>query len=304
MPFWLVLTLLASFGQNVRSSVQKSLKGRLSTGSVTFVRFGFGWPFALAFLVAIGLAGGEAEHAPGLAFVAWSIAAALAQIGAQALLIALFSHRNFAAGSAYARVEAVQAALLAPAMLGEGVSALAWAGIGLGAVGVLTISATDDLRPMALVRVLGTRAALMGLGSATLFGFSANAYRAASLTLGAPEAPLDALHVGATTNGFAIVFQTVLLGAWLTWREPEQWRAIAAAWRPSLLVGFVGASVSLGWFAAFALQQAAIVKAVAQVELVFAIITSALVFQERVRVREIAGMALIGLGVAVLVLLG
>ena len=303
MPFWLVLTLLAAFGQNLRSSVQKHLKGRLSTSSVTFVRFGFGWPFALLYLGLALAAGARVEAAPGAVFALWVVLGSLTQIGAQALLIALFSLRNFAAGSAYARVEPVAAALVAPAMLGEWVSAAAWLGIAIGAVGVLFVSASDDLSPGAMLRALRTRAALMGLACATLFGVSANAYRAAALTMGAPEGALDAILRGAATNGTAIVLQSVLLAAWLTWREPEQWRRIAAAWRPSLLVGFVGATVSLGWFAAFSLQQAAIVKAVAQVALILAILTSALVFRERVRSTEIVGCALIGLGVLVLVLL-
>ena len=302
MPFWLAITLAAALGQNLRSSVQKHLKGRLSTSSVTFVRFGFGWPFALTYLALIALLTDAEAAAPGAPFVVWAVVGSLAQIGAQALLIALFALRNFAAGSAYARVEPVQAALLAPALLGESVGPLAWLGIAIGAGGVLLVSATDDLRPTSLVRALGTPAALMGLGCATLFGLSAISFRAAALSLGVPETGADAMLLGAMTNSFAIVLQTVLLGAWLTWREPVEWRRIGAAWRPSLLVGAVGATVSLGWFTAFALQQAAVVKAVAQVELLFALLTSALIFRERIRGTEIAGAALIALGVVVVLL--
>ena len=300
MPLWLLLTLGAAAGQNLRSSVQKHLKGRLGTGSVTWVRFGFGWPFALLYLTLILALTGLPLPVPPPSFYAFAVTGALAQIGAQALLIALFSLRNFAAGSAYARVEPVFAALIAPALLAETIGPGAAFGIGVSVVGVVLVSLADDVSPRGVLAALGTRAAAMGLGSAVLFGLSAVAFRGAALSMGPVATGGEAMLRGAVTNSFAILLQTVLVGAWLTAREPAEWRRIAGAWRPSLLVGFVGASVSLGWFAAFALQQAAIVKAVAQVELILAVLTSALVFRERVRGTEIVGAALIGAGVIAL----
>lgn len=50
MELWIPITLAAAFLQNVRSSLQKYLKGRMGTTGATFVRFGFGMPFVLAFL--------------------------------------------------------------------------------------------------------------------------------------------------------------------------------------------------------------------------------------------------------------
>ena len=300
MPLWLLVTLLAAFGQNVRSSFQKYLKGAMGTGAVTFVRFGFGWPFALIYLAIIVYVFGGEPPTLNVAFAGWTVVGSLAQIGAQALLIALFSYRNFAAGSAYARVEPVQAAIIGIVFLGDTISPIAWLGIMIGVAGVLALSASDDLRPLALVRALGTRAAVMGLACATLFGLSAVAYRAAGLSFGAPETALEAFTQASMVNSAAIVFQTVLLGAWLTWRTPHEWAAMARAWKPSLLVGFVGSTVTLLWFVAFVLQPAAIVKAVAQVELLFAIATSAIVFRERIAPTELIGCALVALGVVVL----
>ena len=300
MPLWLALTLFAAFAQNLRSSVQKHLKGRMGTGAVTWVRFGFGWPFALLYLTVIVTATGQAIPQPPPSLVAWAVVGALTQIGAQALLIALFSLRNFAAGSAYARVEPVFAALLAPALLGDAIGAGVAFGIGVSVTGVVLISLGDDLSPLGIARALGTRAAVMGLGSALLFGLSAVSFRGAALSLGPVDGGADAMLRGAMVNSFAIVMQTVLVGAWLSLRTPGEWRNIRAAWRPSLLVGWAGATASLGWFSAFALQQAAVIKAVAQVELVFAILTSWLVFRERVRPVEVAGAALIGAGVVLL----
>ena len=50
MPLWIPITIAAAFLQNLRSVVQKHLKGVMGTTGATFVRFGFGFPFALAFV--------------------------------------------------------------------------------------------------------------------------------------------------------------------------------------------------------------------------------------------------------------
>ena len=277
--------------------------GPILSDGATLVRFLFGWPFALFYLALIAGVLGARVPTPGAAFALWTTLGALAQIGAQALLLMTFALRNFAAGSAYARTEPVAAALLAPAMLGDSIAPGVWLGIAVSVAGVLLVSMTDDVRPLALLRQLRSRAALLGLGSAALFGLSATAYRGAALSLGVPETGLDGMMRGAMVNSSAIILQTILMSAWVTWREPEQWQAVRRAWKPSLLVGFVGATASLGWFAAFALQGAAVVKAVAQVEMVLAIATSAFVFRERVRASEVAGAGLIACGVILLLAL-
>ena len=51
---WIPLTIAAAFLQNVRSALQKHLKGRLGTTGATFVRFGYGFPVAIAYLLALG----------------------------------------------------------------------------------------------------------------------------------------------------------------------------------------------------------------------------------------------------------
>ena len=300
MPLWLVLTLSAAFMQNIRSSVQKHLKGRVGTSGATLVRFLFGWPFALFYLFVIVRNLNEPLPSPGWAFLGWTVLGSFSQIGAQALLIFLFALRNFAAGSAYARVEPVAAAMLAPALLGEAIGAGAWIGIAVSVVGVLLVSSAGSLAPGDLLRQLGSKAARIGLFCALLFGLASVSYRGAALSLGAPETGLDGRARGAMVNSCAIILQTILMAVWVTWREPEQWRAIGRAWRPSLLVGFVGATASLGWFSAFALQDAATVKAVAQVEIVFAILTSLVVFRERVTRTEMAGAGFVASGVILL----
>jgi drug/metabolite transporter (DMT)-like permease len=92
--------------------------------------------------------------------------------------------------------------------------------------------------------------------------------------------------------------------AWMIWKERAEIGRIARAWKPALFTGFAGASASFGWFMALTLQQAALVKALGQVEMLFTFAASVFAFRERITRLEAAGCALITLGVVMLVLRG
>jgi drug/metabolite transporter (DMT)-like permease len=72
---------------------------------------------------------------------------------------------------------------------------------------------------------------------------------------------------------------------------------VARAWRATLPVGVAGLLGSLGWFWAFALMNAAYVRSLGQVELIFSLAVSVLVFRERVSLRELAGIGLLAAGI-------
>jgi drug/metabolite transporter (DMT)-like permease len=184
--------------------------------------------------------------------------------------------------------------------LGELASPGAFAAIAITVIGVMLISIAHV--PMSW-RNLGasvvSRTALIGLASGTLFGIAAVAYRAASLSLGGPTFMMQA----ATTLLSTITFQTVIMLVWMLWKDRSELARIRQAWRPSLFVGFVGATASLGWFAAMTLQQAAVVKALAQVEMIFTFASTVFFFREKINATEIAGCALIVAGILLLVLI-
>ena len=99
---WIPITLASAFLQNLRSAVQKHLKGVMGTTGATFVRFGFGMPFALVFVGFLHWAVGYPLPAPSTAFLGWVVVGGLGQIIATFLLVHLFSFRNFAVGTASA----------------------------------------------------------------------------------------------------------------------------------------------------------------------------------------------------------
>jgi drug/metabolite transporter (DMT)-like permease len=301
MELWIPITIAAAFLQNLRSAAQKHLKGVMGTTGATFVRFGFGFPFALIFVAVLYWLAGYPLPALNAAFFGWALLGALGQIVATFLLIHLFSFRNFAVGTAYSRTEPAQAALFALVFLGERASLGAVAAIAISVFGVMLISVAHvavSLRSILASTV--SRNALIGLASGTAFGISAVAYRAASLALGGPNFLMQA----AVTLAFVITFQTAIMLIWMVWKDRAEIGRIAKAWKLSLFTGFVGASASFGWFTAMTLQQAAIVKSLAQIEMLFTFAATVFFFKEKINRLEIAGCALIVGGILVLLAAG
>lgn len=301
MELWIPITIGAAFLQNIRSSLQRHLKGHMGTTGATFVRFGFGLPFAALYLFALTLLADAPVPSPSPVFLMWASIGALGQIAATFLLIHLFSFRNFTVGTAYSRTEPAQAALFGLVFLGETVGPFTLLAIAVSVFGVMLISvARSVFSPATLVTSVFTRTAGIGLLSGTLFGITAVAYRAASLSLHHPNFAVQA----ATTLLWAIALQTGVMLAWMLWRDRVGLARIGSSWKISTLVGFVGATASFGWFAAMTLQQAAVVKALAQIEMIFAFASTLLFFREHINRLEIAGCFLIVAGILVLVLGG
>jgi drug/metabolite transporter (DMT)-like permease len=69
-----------------------------------------------------------------------------------------------------------------------------------------------------------------------------------------------------------------------------------------MLVGVASMLGSVGWFTAMTMQNAAYVRALGQVELIFTFLTSVLIFRERIAKAEIGGTLLIIGGVLILLL--
>ncbi len=299
MELWIPITLAAAFLQNIRSSLQKHLKGRMGTTAATFVRFGFGMPFVLAFLAFLHWQVGYSFPQLTPQFFVWAIIGGLSQIAATFLLVHLFSHRNFAVGTAYSRTEPAQAAVFGIILLGETISIGAVIAIGICVLGVMLISvARSSLTSASLITSLFHRTALIGLASGTGFGLSAISYRAASLALGGPNFLMQAT----VTLAFVILLQAVLMLGWIVLREPDELSKIVKAWKPSLVTGIAGATASLGWFTAMTLQNAAIVKALAQVEMLLAFATAVFVFKEKINRLEATGCLFVAAGVVLIVL--
>jgi len=299
MELWIPVTLAAAFMQNLRSALQKHLKGRLSTAGATFCRFVYAVPLAIAYVTLLGEGFGFEWPAPNPRFVVFAMLGGITQIAATALLVHLFSLRNFAVGTTYSKTETVQAAVFGVVILGEAVSVAAALAIGISLVGVMCISVAKTRLNFANLLLGWTgRAALIGILSGTFFGLSAVAYRAASLSLGGEGFLMQA----AFTLACVLVFQTAVMTAWIRRREPGELTRVAREWRLASLVGVSGMLGSAGWFTAMTLENVAHVRALGQVELVFTFAASYFFFRERSTGLEVAGIVLIVAGIVILLL--
>ena len=239
---------------------------------------------------------GASLQSPGPAFLGLMVAGGLAQIIATGCMIHLFSFRNFAVGTAFTKTEALQTALFGLILLGETLNIYALAAIMAGLAGVLLISLPPESKGTRL-KVDGR--IIYGLLSGGLFGLSAVCFRGASLTLGDGPAFVRA----SITLGCVLVFQAIAIGMWLRFREPGELKRMFTAWRITGLVGLAGVSASLCWFTAMAMVNAALVRAIGQVEIIFTVATSWFFFRETISAREFTGLGILTLSIVALILL-
>ncbi len=296
---WIPVTVWAAFAQTLRNAAQRSLVQELGTLGATLVRFLYGLPFAILWLVGVQAAGGYAMPAPNLMFAAWVSFGALSQIIATALLLRVMAERNFTLGVAYSKTEILQVALFGLLVLGDPLTAATALAVACGTLGVLLLSPADRERPLRTMLAGWTSTpALLGMASGTFFAFSAIGFRGAALSL----ADTPFMMSAAVTLVAAQALQTIALGGWLLARNPPVVVRVLRAWRRSLFAGLMGAAASAGWFTAMAIEPVAHVRTLGLVELVFASIVSRRLFRERLSRLELAGMALLAMGVAIVTL--
>lgn len=301
MPLWIAATLFAAFMQNLRFLLQRHLKvTTLSTGGATLARFLFGAPLAAVLFGLYAWATGAQLPALNATFWVFVLTGGIAQILATMCVVALFAFRNFAVGITLKKTEVMLSAAVGLIVLGDAVSLPVLLAIAIGFIGMLFLSdpPKSDIR-LSLRNRIFNAASGYGLASGALFGVSAVAYRGATLELSSGDAILRA----SLTLTAATACQLVLLGAYLIWREPGQLRKVAQSWRVTSLTGLTSILGSLGWFTAFALQTAAYVKALGQVELVFSFLFSVFFLREKSSAKEIMGLVLI-LGSVLLIFWG
>jgi drug/metabolite transporter (DMT)-like permease len=291
---WVIFTVTASGAQTLRNAMQRELISSLGTVGATHVRFLFGLPVALMFL-------GLVQYATGIVIVpkdpvclSWIAVGASTQIVATALMLATMKDRSFVVTTAYTKTEPVQVAVFATAFLGERSNGVVLAAIFIATFGVMLMSWPGSLQPNNVARAW--RPALLGMVAGGFFALSAIGFRAGILSLHATSF----VAAASTTLVAGLAMQTFLLSAYLIVFDRATFVAIGRAWRPSLLAGFMGAFASQFWFLAFAIANAASVRTLALVEMIFAQIVSRRAFSQTTSRRELAGMALIVIGVVLL----
>ena len=219
MPLWIPITVAAALFQCWRTAMQQKLRHLLSVNGAGFVRYLYGAPTALVLFIVALLITGLPVPAPNWRFLVYCIAGGLMQILATNLLIMSFGYRNFAVGTAYSKTETAQSAIVALIVLHEVLRPLAWVGICVGLVGVMTLSlAGRGMKPRELAAATVQPAALAGLGAGFLFAFTTVFIKLANQALSGPSLFVRALFALVVTN----TLQTLMQGGFLAWREPRR----------------------------------------------------------------------------------
>jgi drug/metabolite transporter (DMT)-like permease len=291
-PLWIPATLAAAAAQTARNATQRHLTASLGTAGATQVRFLYGFPFALVFLTLVLTLTGEPFPAPNREFMGFVLVGAVTQIAATALMLAAMREGSFSVVTAYTKTEPVQVALFGLAVLGDPLTLSAAAAIVIATCGVVVTSFKQSGRD----KWLDARPVLLGVGAGACFALAAISFRGATLALDSPSFLVRAT----TTLAWGLGVQTALLLAWLGAFSRPALIGSLTLWRSSLLAGFLGALASQFWFIGFALTSAANVRTLGLVEVPMAYAAAYAVFGQKPSGREIGGMMLIVVGVALL----
>jgi drug/metabolite transporter (DMT)-like permease len=300
MALWVWLAITAAAAQTVRGAGQRGLKPKLGDYGASFIRFSYAIPFAWAWLLGYGHVAEQPMPHLHAEFLLWVTIAGLMQIIFTVTLVMLFTHRSFAAGTAFSKTEVLQAAIFEALIIGFVVSFQVGAAIVIGVIAVFFLSlAKSSVSLGNLVRSLMTRQTAIGLASGASLGFCTVAYRAATDSLDGADLMMRA----SVTGGVSVLIQTAMLGGFMWFKARDQLFATFVEWRPSLIVGLSGAVATLCWFYAFSAHAVAPVRAVGQIELLFVLAISFFYFREKPSWQELVAMVLLVISI-IMVLLG
>lgn len=288
---WIAFTLMAAFMQSIRTAAQKHLSAHLSAMAATYVRYLYGLPVVAVYLWLLqGHWGQVAEFSAAL--WSWIVFGGVAQILGTWALVKVFSWRNFAVGSAFSKTEALQAAVLGVVLFGIPLSLCGWLSVWVGVAGIICL-----LLPRQALRWSAWLTPVTGLGLLCGFCFALSAlavYQASQLTGLAP------LLSAAWVLLCMILVQVLIISLWLVLRERAAFLQVLVHWRWCAFVGVCSSVGSIGWFTAMSLQNPALVRTLGQVEFLFTLILTRVVFAERIQRNEWAGIGLILLSVVIL----
>ena len=293
MEPWILFTLLAAAMQTIRTAAQKHLSGTVSAMAATLARYLLGLPFAVVYLYALLAAEQSVISWNGLLdarFLVYAALASLAQIAGTVCLVKVLGMRNFAVGTVLSKTEALMTAVLGAVVFGALLLPLAWLAILVGVAGVVVIGFPGTAQRIDLPGV--SYGLLSGLG----FALTSIWLREASLAL-----PYEPMLSAAFILLVTVSLQSMVCLIWVVASDAQQLRLL---WRQRWLVIFIGASScvgSIGWYTAVSYQDAALVRALGQIELLFAMLVTTLVFRERIHYRE--GIGLLAIAASVLLLL-
>ena len=300
LDLWVYAALMAAIAQTLRSATQKKMKPVLGDMGAAYIRFSYALPFAWAGVLIYSHSAEAALPQMTATFWLWVVLASVMQVLFTIFLIKMFSHRSFAAGTAFSKTEVLQAAIFEALLLGVVVTALTGSAIVIGAVAVVMLSlAQAKLTRGDVMARLFSGETLLGLLSGATLGLSTVFFKAAVLGLNSEDWLIAALFTGA----MAVTIQTLGMGGWMVLSSARGEFALSLKhWRGSMGAGFWGAVATACWFTGFTLYAVAPVRAVGQVELLITLFISIFYFKEKTNKTEAVAIILLVLSIVMILM--
>ena len=293
---WIVTSILGAFFQNARSSIQKKLNSEMSLMASTYVRFAFALPIiSTIFYFYYGNYDYFLSAIQSHNFILYVILGSIFQITFTFLFLYLFKFTNFLVGTALSKTEVIQIAFFEFIILKDYLSIYAIFGIIISTFGVIIFS-TKDLKN--ILNSFFSKSTIVGIFCGTLLALSIVFFRGSMEFITFTEKNFDKALI---TLLAATIVQTTLITIYLLFFEMKQFHKIKSNIKLSFLAGLFGFAATVFWFYSFSLVQAALVRAVGQIELLFSYISSRFMFKEKIRAIEIVGILIFILGLILVI---
>ena len=286
---WVLITILASLSQTLRSVSQKNIINEVGVVSSAYSRFIFALPFSfllLIFFIPYNDPIFLESTKPGTLF--WLFLASICQILFTVLLIKLFTLRSFAIGIAFSKTEVIQTTILEILILGFILTTQLFVAIFIGFVGVLFISKLKLFSSFTEKKIL-IKQVIIGVFCGIFLGLSSVLYKASLDNISGVFLYKKVI----TLSCFALFLQTIVMGSYIFFFSKENLIKLIYIWKKGLPVGFFGCSATFFWFYAFSLTDATYVRAVGQLEIVFSLAISYLFYKEKITIIELLGIIFI-----------
>ncbi len=293
---WIVTSILGAFFQNARSSIQKKLNTEMSLMASTYVRFAFSLPILfIVFLLHFGNFDYFIKAIQSADFITYVILASVLQISFTLFFLYLLKFTNFLVGTALSKTEVIQIAFFEFIILKDYLNFYALLGIMISTIGVIIFS-TKDLKN--IINSFFSKSTVVGLLCGTLLALSVVFYRGSMEFIDFTNKNFDRALL---TLFAATIIQTSLITFYLLFFEITEFNKIKSNIKLSSLAGLFGFSATISWFYSFSLVQAALVRAVGQIELLFSYISSRFMFKEKIRYIEIFGIIIFIFGLVLVI---
>lgn len=298
---WIFAAIFGAACQTARSAFQKNMISRLGDYGAAYIRFCYALPFtSLVWVFWLSFSGHSIPILSSYSLFLLCLGS-IFQVLFTYVLMQVFAHKSFAAGIAFSKTEVILIAFLEVVILNVIFSLPLILGILLGVLSVLFLSFAKKAETILetfkqLFNSMLKIGTLIGLLSGLLLAASVVFFRMAIISV---DAPL--LDKSIYISFIAIVFQTILVGFYLFFFKKEQFFSVFKHWKPSLPAGICGTGATFGWFLAFGLATAAEVRAVGQIELIFSILISIMIFKEKIKRTETIGIILLGISILIII---